>query len=109
MNYFTDNKKIVIHTTEGETIEQEVETSSTPKKGKFDAIRKAEREGTATFKDVAKFTGHECEVIKAELYYDEEKVGERTFPLIKIGEQDILEVTYQLTLQRIDGVVRIKT
>jgi len=109
MDYFTDNTKLVVVTEDGRELEKECE-STKPDKENFDAIRKAEKEGKASFKDVATYRGNEAfNAVRAKLFYDGEKVGDRKFPVIKIQEADTLEVTFELQLIRENGVVRIKT
>jgi len=48
MGYFTDNKELIVITEDGRELKQECE-SSEPDKQKFEAIRKAEEYGEATF------------------------------------------------------------
>lgn len=108
MDYFTEQKEIVIKTENGRKLKQECR-STTPDQEKFDAIRKAKQTGKASFKDVAKYKStEEFKVVKAKLYYDGEKVGERKLPPIKIREEDMLEVTFELQIVSQNGRVEIQ-
>lgn len=99
MDYFTDDKKIVVYTEDGETLEQECRIKKTPVKEKLDKIRKRKQQGKAVFTDSAVYTGGESfTAVKAEVFYDGEKVSERRFPRIEIGSADTLQIEFNLEI-----------
>jgi hypothetical protein len=108
MGYFTDNKELIVITEDGRELKQECE-SSEPDKQKFEAIRKAEEYGEATFTDVVTYTTEESfKAVEAKLLYDGEKVAYRKLPPITVTPSTSFELSFVLKINGKGGEPQIE-
>lgn len=101
MDYFTDNKKVVIKTEDGKYFESK-SSDKTPDKEKDRKLREGEITGKVKFSDKARFSEQEEEITITEvrLVYDGELVALRKIMPITMCEQDTLEITYEFSMSR---------